>query len=222
MKNKKETNVFLTYLLLTFVIICSIYKYKTIFLEPNNVLEISISNLVYPFTFLFTILFFRKNSFKDTHKVIIKTALTVLVFTCIVSLLNSIPGSYFSREADLALKSIFTPNYFMIGSTPIYYPDILSTISFTLLFYFSHILLIILYEAMEPFTYKFVAFSLSMFIPYALDTICYTTITSTFNDVEFTKLITNLTSNFVLVVIYSIIITLLYLLLSSKKVRSNH
>lgn len=222
MKNKKDNNIFLTYLLLTFIIICSIFKYKTMFIDPNNVLEVNVSNLVYPFTFLFTILLFRKSNFKDAHKIIIKITLTVLIFTLVVSLLNSLPGSYYNRETDLALKSVLTPNYFMIGSNPIYYPDILSTLSFTLLFYFSHILLLILYEAMEPYTYKFVAFSLSMFIPYALDTICNTTIIGTFDNIEFTKLITNLTSNFVLVVIYSIFITLLYLLFSRKKVRSKH
>lgn len=222
MKNKKGTNTILTYLLLTFIIICSIFKYKTVFLEPNNVLEVSISNLLYPFTFLFTILILKKSNFKETHKIIIKTALVFLIFTVILSIMNSIPGSYYTREADLALKNVLTPHYFMIGTTPIYYPDILSTLSFTILFYFSHILVVILYEAMEPYTYKFVAFALAMFIPFALDTICYTTIVSTFENVEFSKLITNLTSNFVLVIIYSIFITLLYLLFTRKKVRSNH
>ena len=72
------------------------------------------------------------------------------------------------------------------------------------MFYFSHILIIILYEAMEPFTKKFVAFSLAMFIPYALDTICYTTIVSTIELIDFNKLIINLTSNFVIVIIYNI------------------
>ena len=222
MKNKKETNSILSYLLLTFIIICSIFKYKTIFIEPNNVLEVGISNIIYPFTFLFTILINKKNNFKTTHNMIIKTAIIFIIFNTIISILNTIPGSYFSSEIDLSLKNILTPKYFILENKPVYYPDIISTITFTLLFYFSHILLIILYEAMEPFTYKFVAFSLAMFIPYALDTICYTTITNTFNNVEFPKLITNLTSNFVLVVIYSIIITILYLLFSRKKVRSKH
>ena len=222
MKNKKVNNSFLIYLLLSFIIICSVFKYKTIFIEPNNILEVSISNLLYPFTFLFTILIFKKSNFKETHKTIIKTTLIFLIFTLVISIMNSIPGSYYTREADLALKNILSPNYFMLGTFPIYYPDILSTLTFTLLFYFSHILIVILYEAMEPYTYKFVAFSLAMFIPFALDTICYTTITNTFLNIEFSKLITNLTSNFVLVVIYSIIITLLYLLFSIKKVRSKH
>ena len=75
---------------------------------------------------------------------------------------------------------------------------------------------------MEPFTYKFVAFSLSMFIPYALDTICYTTIISTLDNITFNKLITNLTSNFVLVVLFTIFITFINTMYSRKKVRSKH
>jgi len=70
---------------------------------------------------------------------------------------------------------------------------------------------------MEPYTKKFIAFSLAMFIPYALDTICYTTIVSTIELIEFNKLILNLTSNFVIVIIYTILITILFTLTSIKK-----
>jgi hypothetical protein len=134
--------------------------------------------------------------------------------------MNTIPGNYFSRDIDLSLKELFTPNFFILNGTPIYIPNLFNILSYTLLFYFSHILVIILYEAMEPYTKKFIAFSLAMFIPYALDTICYTTITTTIEMVEFKKLIINLTSNFVIVIIYTIIITLIYCLTTLKKVRT--
>ena len=220
MKNKKETNSIFKYILLTIIIICSIFRYKTIFIEPNNVLEVSISNLLYPFTFLFTILIFKKSDFKNTHKTILKISLTFLIFTLLISLMNTIPGNYFSRDIDLSLKELFTPNFFILNGTPIYIPNLFNILSYTLLFYFSHILVIILYEAMEPYTKKFIAFSLAMFIPYALDTICYTTITTTIEMVEFKKLIINLTSNFVIVIIYTIVITLIYCLTTLKKVRT--
>ena len=112
MKNKKVNNSFLIYLLLSFIIICSVFKYKTIFIEPNNILEVSISNLLYPFTFLFTILIFKKSNFKEAHKTIIKTTLIFLIFTLVISIMNSIPGSYYTREADLALKNILSPELF--------------------------------------------------------------------------------------------------------------
>ena len=216
MKNKKENNSILTYLLLAFIIICSIFRYKTLFIEPNNILEVSISNLLYPFTYLFTILIFKKSSFKETHKTIIKVALVFLIFTIITSIMNTIPGNYYSRDIDLSLKEILTPNYFMFKGIAVYIPNLFNILSYTILFYFSHILVIILYEAMEPFTKKFVAFSLAMFIPYALDTICYTTIVSTIELIDFNKLIINLTSNFVIVIIYTIIITLLFSLTNIK------
>lgn len=219
MKNKKENNSILTYLILTFIIICSIFRYKTIFIEPNNVLEISISNLLYPFTYLFTVLIYRKTNFKETHKTIIKIAIAFLIFTLLISLMNTIPGNYYSRDIDLSLKEILTPSYFMINGTPIYIPNLFNILSYTILFYFSHILVVILYEAMEPYTKNFIAFSLAMFIPYALDTICYTTIVSTVEMIEFNKLIINLTSNFVIVIIYTMLISILYCLTTLKKVR---
>ena len=210
--NKKgnNTNTFITYLLIAFVIICGIFRYKTIYIEPNNVLEISISNLLYPFTFLFIILINKKTNFKETHKTIIKTTLIFLLFNFIISILNSIPGNYYSREIDLALKQTLTPNYFIINNQPIYYPNLLNLISFSLLFYFSHTLILILYEAMEPYAKKFIAFSLAMFIPYALDILCYTTINDVFKQIEFNQMITNLTSNFVIVIIFTVIITILF------------
>ena len=63
-KKGKNTNSFITYLLITFIMICGIFRYKTIFIESNNVLEVSLSNLLYPFTFLFIILICKKTNFK--------------------------------------------------------------------------------------------------------------------------------------------------------------
>jgi len=217
MKNKKDTSTILKYLLLTVIIICSIFRYKTLFIEPNNVLEVSISNLLYPFSYILTILILKKTNFKETHKTIISVALVFLVFTILVSLMNSIPGNYYSRDIDLWLKEILTPKFFIVNKTAIYIPNLFNILSYTILFYFSHVLLVILYEAMEPYTKKFIAFSLAMFIPYALDTICFTTIISTVELVEFNKLILNLTSNFVVVIIYTIVMTIIFSLTNIKK-----
>jgi len=216
MKNKKETNTILKYLLLTIIIICSIFRYKTLFIESNNILEVSISNLLYPFSFLLTILILKKSNFKETHKTIINVSVVFLIFTLLISLMNTIPSNYYSRDVDLSLKELLTPTFFLVKGIPIYIPNLFNILSYTILFYFSHILLVILYEAMEPYTKKFIAFILAMFIPYALDTICYTTIVSTVELVEFNKLIINLTSNFVIVIIYTIIITILFSLTNIK------
>ena len=217
MKNKKETNTILKYLLLTIIIICSIFRYKTLFIESNNILEVSISNLLYPFSFLLTILILKKSNFKETHKTIINVSVVFLIFTLLISLMNTIPSNYYSRDVDLSLKELLTPTFFLVKGIPIYIPNLFNILSYTILFYFSHILLVILYEAMEPYTKKFIAFILAMFIPYALDTICYTTIVSTIELIEFNKLILNLTSNFVIVIIYTILITILFTLTSIKK-----
>jgi predicted DNA-binding protein YlxM (UPF0122 family) len=126
--------------------VCSIFRYKTIYIEPNNILEVSISNFLYPFTFLFIILIYNNDNFKEAHKTIIKTAITFILFIFLVSILNSIPGNYYATETDLALKQVLTPNYFVINNFLVYYPNILNIISFTLLYYFSHVLILILYD----------------------------------------------------------------------------
>lgn len=217
--NKKgtNTNTFITYLLMIFIIICEIFKLKNIFIEPYNVLETSISNIIYPFTFLFIILIYNKTSFKETHKTIIKTSLLLLIFIGIITILNNIPSNYHTTEIDIYMRKLFTPNNIIINKHLFYYPNLLSVITFILLFYFSHTLILILYEAMIPYTKKYIAYSLSMFIPFTLDTICYVTINDIFNEIEFNEMINHLTANFVIVIISTILITIIY---SLKKVSS--
>ena len=217
--NKKGINInmLLNYLLLTFIMVCSIFRYKTIYIEPSNILEVSVSNFLYPFTFLFIVLIFNNENFKEAHKTIIKTSITFILFIFLVSILNSIPGNYYATETDLALKQVLTPNYFIINNFLVYYPNILNVISFTLLYYFSHVLVIILYEAMEPYVNKNIAFALAMFIPFTLDTLVFTAINDMAMFVEANKLIIDLTSNFVIVIIFTIITSLLYFIINKIK-----
>ena len=217
-KKGKNSNTIITYLLLLFIIVCQIFRYKNIYIESNNVLEVSISNLLYPFTFLFIIWIKNKTNFKEAHNTIIKTSIIFLIFILLLSILNTIPSNFTSLDMDIALKKVFTTNYFTIGTKDFYYVDIINTLSFTLLYYFSHTIILILYEAMEPYTYKFIAYALSMFIPYALDTLCYVTINDSFKEIGFNNLITHLTSNFVIVITSTILVTLLFSII--EKVRS--
>ena len=76
--NKKDTII--KYLLLTFIIICSIFRYKTIYLDSGNVLEASLSNFLYPFTFLFIIMIYKTENFSNAHKTILKTSLIFIIF----------------------------------------------------------------------------------------------------------------------------------------------
>ena len=215
--NKKGNNngIFLTIILTFFIVLCHIFRTKNIYLEPNHILEASISCIIYPFTFLFTLLINKKIGFNSTHKTIIKSSLLFLLFVILITLLNNITSTKDTIQFDIILKQLFTPNTFIIKNHIFYYPDILSIIVFTLLFYFSHTILVVLYEAMEPFTYSIIAYFLAMFIPYTLDTLCYVTIMDVFKEVEFNKIILHLTSNFVLVIIFTILLTLIF---KSKKV----
>ena len=210
--NKKgnNTNIFLTCLLVIITIICQIFRYKSIYIEPNHVLISSISNIMYPITFLLIILLSKKTSFKQTHKTIINTTIIFLIFMFLLTILNNITSVKDSLTIDIALKEIFTPYKHIINGYTLYYPDILNIIVYTLLFYFSHTIILILYEAMEPYTNKYITFFLSMFIPYTLDTLCYTTIIDVFKEIEFNKMILHLTSNFVLVIVFTILMTLIY------------
>ena len=215
--NKEGNNNYYKYILLTLVLLCVIFRYKNINIEPNKILELSISNIIYPFTFLLTLFIFNKSKFKDAHNNIIKCSLTILVFILIVTILINIPSAHYSKEIDVSLKQIITPNYFFINDTVFYYPNVLDIITYSLLFYFSHTLVMILYEAIRPYTKEFITVALAMFIPYTLDIICQVTIHDTFNGVELNTLITHLTSNFVVIIIGTLLVSTIYTI---KKVRT--
>ncbi len=216
--NKKDNicNI-LKLTLMVLLILFSIFRYKNIYIEPNNVLEVSLSYLIYPFTFLFILLLKDKISFKKTHRVILSICLLFLIYNILLSLLNSIPSNINTLDTDNYLKQALTNKYITLGNFNIYYPNLLDTVSTTLLFYFSHTLILILYDAMIPYTNKFIACSLSMFIPYTLDVLCSVIINNTFLEIEFNTMIINILSNFVIVIVSTIIISIIY---SIIKVRS--
>lgn len=218
MNEKGKNNTLIShYLLVVFIIICSIFRYKTIYIDPNNTLQASLSSLLYPFTFLFIALILKNSNFRETHKMIIRTSIIFLVFILISSILNTIPGNYYATETDVALKQVLTPNYFIIRDKLIYYPNLINIISFTLIYYFSHTLFLILYEALEKYTSNFITFSLSMFITFTLDIICFVTINDIADSIEFNKFIIDLTTNFVIVIVSTITISFIYSLIIKSK-----
>lgn len=221
MNKEGKSYEFIKYLLLTFIIICSIFRYKTIYLDSNNILEASISNFLYPFTYLFIVLIYKHNNFTEAHKTIIKTSMIFLIFILLISVLNTIPGNYYATKTDLALKEALTPYSFMVNNKLFYYPNIINIISFTALYYISHTLVIILYEAMLPYTKNIIAYNLAMFIPFTLDTMCFVTINDIYLKVEFNKLITDLTSNFIIVIIFTLIISIIFDIIIKKSKSKN-
>ena len=216
MNKEGNNNAFVNYIFIISIILCQIFRYKMFYIEPNHILETNITNIIYPFTFILILLYRNKTSFKEAHYGIIKTCFIFMVFMLAVSLLNIIPSSSSSMNTDMALKQIFTPNSFTLNKYMFYYPSIINILSYTLLFYFSHTIMIILYEAMEPYTNKFINCALSMFIPLTLDTLCFTTINDVFNEIEFNTMILHLTSNFVIVIISTLLLSFIYTLINKK------
>ena len=210
--NKKGNNnyIFIAFLLMTLTIISQLLRYKYIYLDINHILEISICNIIYPFTFLLTAIIYKKSNFNETHKIIIKTLYSILFFTFIVTLLNNIEATNETVAFDIALKHVFTPNNFIINGITFYYPKLFNILLFLLLFYFSHTILIIIIEALETYTNRFIAYFISMFIPFTLDMMCYTTLIDVFNKVSFNKLVIHLTSNFIVAIIFSILLSICY------------
>ena len=212
--NKKGNNILIC-LFITFTIISLLFSNINIYIEKNHILETSLCYIIYPFTFLFIILFNKKNKFKDTHNLIINTSFIYLIFISIITLLNNITSTNDTFTFSIMLKQLFTPNVISINKHIFYYPNLLHFIISPLLFYFSHTSIVILYEAMKQYTNRIIAFFLALFIPFTLEILCYTTLMDLYKKIDFNNIILHLTSNFVIVIVFSIILSIIY---GTKKV----
>ena len=209
--NKKGNNyTLITLILFALTILSYILINKSIYLDINHILETKISSIIYAFTFLFTAILYKKSNFNKTHTIILKTIYSIIIFIFIITLLNNINSTTDTVAFDIALKHIFTPSNIILNNITFYYPNILNLILFLLLFYFSQTILVLFIEALEPYTNRFMAFYISMFIPYTLYLICYGTFIDIFNKASFNIIISHLTSNFIISIIFTLIISLTY------------
>ncbi|MDD2504713.1 MAG: hypothetical protein PHF21_00370 [Bacilli bacterium] len=163
----KKGSLKLSMILISLLFISIIFIDKHVYLAPN--LSVSISFFIYAFSFLIPILIINKTRFKDAKNIVEISAKSLLLFFLLITLLCSIQGNLESLLIDDSLRSIFAPNSIIIKNIIIHYPN-LNLLALILVYYFSHNILISVYEALNYYTNKYLSYSLAVFIAFIIDT----------------------------------------------------
>lgn len=210
----------LTYvLLLSFTFLLSIIiSGKLLYIAPH--LTIRASLLAYAFTFLFTARLNEETNIDNTKNILKKVVIGTLIFYLFMIVINSISGMTSTKEVTESLRNIFTPNKLAIKSINIYYPNLISLISAVLIFYLTHNIFSITFEITKDYTSKTISFIISILVSFIIDQMIYISVISfipLYNEsITLTNYIENLTASFIIIILTSIIMTIIYSIIQKR------
>lgn len=217
--------VFLTGLLAVILIIVYPLSLKTYEPAPNIFIMGGI--IVYPITFLITSYISKYYGFKESRKSIFIACGLYLAFM-ILMMISIIPTSNNATSGyNMVLQYLFTNNVYNIGDTRIFYPTLGQYFSVVISFLVSHLLYAAIYNAINKFTVDYLAVGLSLFIAYIIDRLIYMPILYAEGLINgsntFDYFIKCLTSEFIAAILCSLIIIVVYVIITSirKKVKKN-
>ena len=195
-------------ILIIFLILCYTFQGKVINIAPS--LNISISLLLYPLTFILTLIIYQKHGILESKKSIILSVLLLFTYILISSLLCNISSIPSESAVSESLRNVFTPQNTTLYNLHIYYPNILNTFLFIIVYTLSHYIFIVLYDGIKDNSNKYIGLIFSLLIASILDQIMYLPITCipTLVDktITITELIKMLTANFIVIIFASVII----------------
>ena len=195
-------------ILIIFLILCYTFQGKIINIAPS--LNISISLLLYPLTFILTLIIYQKHGILESKKSIILSVLLLFTYILISSLLCNISSISSENAVSESLRNVFTPQNTTLYNLHIYYPNILNSFLFIVVYTLSHYIFIVLYDGIKDNSNKYIGLILSLLIASILDQIMYLPITCipTLVDktITITELIKMLTANFIVIIFASVII----------------
>ncbi len=210
----------LTYIiLLAFSLLLSIIvSDKLLYIAPH--LTISDSLLAYAFTFLFTAKLNEETNINNTKNILKKIVIGILIFYLFMIVINSISGMTSTKEVTESLRNIFTPNKLAIKSINIYYPNLINLISSILIFYLTHNIFSITFEITKDYTSKTISFIISILISFIIDQMIYISVTSFIplykESIKLTNYIENLTASFIIIILTSVIMTIIYSIIQKR------
>ena len=210
----------LTYIiLLAFSLLLSIIiSGKLLYIAPH--LTISASLLAYAFTFLFTAKLNEETNIDNTKNILKKVVIGTLILYLFMIVVNSLSGMTSTKEVTESLRNIFTPNKLAIKSINIYYPNLISLISAVLIFYLTHNIFSITFEITKDYTSKTISFIISILISFIIDQMIYISVTSFIplykESIKLTNYIENLTASFILIILTSVIMTIIYSIIQKR------
>ena len=205
MKNKKNYN----YTIILFILILLSYIFNNIDIKIYNNSSISIGVLLYSITFLISYIMIERNKIKDCKKYLLSSIKYIILFFILITIMCQFNSS---NELIISIKNIFTPNIYKVNDYNIYYPDIYKLFIYLIVYYFSHYIFFITYEVTYENVGYLLAFIISTLIGFILDQMIFTTLYNIpylfTNKILLYDFLNTLTSNFIVTLISSILLSL--------------
>lgn len=214
-----NNKVFTYTVLLTFTFLLSItVTDKLLYIAPH--LIISASLIAYPITYLLTAKLNEETTIDTTKQILKKIVIGTSLFYILIIFINSLSGLTDIKEVTSALREIFTPNKLAIFNINIYYPNLINLISCLFIFYLTHNIFSIIFEITKDYTNKTISFIISILISFIIDQMIYISFTNFIplykEHMTLTNYIENLTASFIIVILTSIIMTIIYLVIQKR------
>ncbi len=204
-------------LLLILLIVSYIFTIKIY--EPAPNIMISGAMLIYPFTFLIIAYISKYYGFKESRNTVFKSALLFTIFIGIIMIGVLVPGNRVTEGHNLTIQYLFTNDFLTIGNFRIYYPMLGQFFGTVIAFIVSHLLYATIYNAINNLTVDYLAMGLSVFIGFIIDRIIFMPLYLAQNLIDgvntFEFFLKCLTSEFIGAIVSSLIIIVLYVILTS-------
>ena len=218
MRRKDSFNTIFLFLL---VLLGIIFSNKYIYLAPN--LNISIGLIIYAFSFLILVYLYKNTNIRYAKETIFSVFVLLYIFFFLVTILNSIDSITESKYISDSLRILFTPNAIYIKGYFLYYPHVSLVITYPVVFFLSHYIFIVSYEAIEETTNYIIGFILSILISFILDQSLYTPFVNAHklvnHIIDYKSLIRQMTANYIVVIFMSLLMLFIYAL---RKEKRNH
>ena len=200
------------------LIISVIFKDKLVYLAPN--LSVSISIFIYAITFLVPVFIATKYKYREAKKSLKNSALILILFYILTTILCTVSGNLESEIIDNALRMVFASNSIAIKSFILYYPD-LNILGIGIIYLFTHNVLLSVFEALKSYTNAKLSYTISVFISFIIDTMFMVPIINIvdiyYANINMIGLIKLLTASFMVVIFTSLLMSATYALVYSKK-----
>lgn len=216
---REKTPTFLIGLLSMLLVATYIFTLK--FYEPAKNILIMGSVVVYPFTFLITMLISRYYGFKECRKAIFMSAGLYLCFALIMMVALFPPASKSTMQYNAIVQYVFANNIVNVGSTSFYYPTMGQFLGVVVSFVISHLLVATIYNAIHKYTVEYLAAGLSLFIGYIIDRIILVMMLYAkglrLKKNTFDFVIRALTSEFMVSIVMVVLIVIVYIVITKIK-----
>lgn len=211
--------VFATSLLTILLIVSYVFTIKVY--EPVIAINVTGGILFYPLTFLVICYIAKYYGFKEARRSIFVSTGLFLVFILLMMIGVIIPSSNQTSSYNAVIQYLYTNDFFMVGDLRIFYPILGQFFGMLIAYFVSHLLCATVYNAIHSFTVDYLAMGLSAFIASIIDRVIFMPLLFLQNlldeVVTFEYFIKCLTSEFIMTIVATLIIIILYVIITSIK-----